>query len=280
MTRCVALSCVAVCASLSADSVCYAQEGVQRGPVRELDFRAEGRQFHQLFRRIGTRPGHYLIAERNGIRFQIPAIKEGVRVEYISSFTLTGNFTTQADFEILQLIKPDKGSGASFGISLDAQGTGKIALVQATDTTGGKSFHATRALSAEKLKVGVDYETRSAPTTSPRGRLAVRRENMDVVCLIAADVKAVPSELARWEFTDKPVHVTFCADTGGASSPLTVRLTNIRITADEVIGGLTQTELDDTTSFWWWWIPLAGASFATAWFIRVRRRRAEVALKH
>ena len=119
----------------------------------------------------------------------------------------------------------------------------------------------------------MNYEADFVPCRSPRGRLALRREGAELVCLAAFDKGGALAELKRLPFTAGTVrYLKLQADPGGSPTAVTARLTNVRVIAGEVVGGLSGSELREGTRYWWWWIPCAAASFAAAFGLRRARR--------
>lgn len=250
-------------------------QGPPREPVRALDLTGDGRLFDQWFQRFGHHPGQTVAPERSGARFQIPVLKEEAMVGYSSAFSLTGDFEVLVDVELVSLPTPTAGYGPAVGLTVDAEGdNGSIGLTRGVSATAVPQFVVARATPVTAGEVSKrQFEADVYPATGNRARLVLRREKAEVVCLAADRPGAELRELKRVPFTDRRVrHLRLHASNGGSPTTLTVRLTGVRVRADEIIGGLTQAELDAPRSYWWWWILVAAVAFGGAWAARRRRR--------
>jgi hypothetical protein len=246
-------------------------------PVRRLDLR-DGGQLDQLFTRYGPRAGRVVVPERTGVRFQIPAGKEAGMAGYTSAFSLDGDFEVAAVFELVNVPTPTKGYGAGLGLTVDADGPdGAVTLIRGISVDRGHQFAVVRSIPGESP--GLDqtrYDAWSFPASGSRGRLAIRREKAELVCLGADRPAGELRELKRVPFTDRRVrYLKLHGDCGGSPTGLTARLSGIDVQAGAVVGGLTRRELDEATSYWWWWIPVAAAALAAAAYVRARKRLAD-----
>jgi hypothetical protein len=251
-----------------------AQEGGAGTPVRSLDLTADGRLFDQWFQRFGYHPGRTVAPERAGVRFQLPALKEEAMIGYSSAFSLAGDFEVQIDLEIVSLPPPTAGYGPAIGLTVDAEAPdGSVGLTRGLSAEGKSQFVVAR-VAPPSATGGAKFGADVYPTSGPRARLVLRREKAEVVCLASDRPGVEPRELKRVPFTDRRVrYLRLHASNGGSPTPVTGRLTGVRVKADEIVGGITRTELAAVRSYWWWWIPVAAGSLAAAWVVRRYRRR-------
>lgn len=247
--------------------------------LKELDLGQKGLLFDQWFSRFGYRSGRTVSPERNGVKFQIPPVKDAGMAGYYSSFELTGDFEVGVQFDIVAMPFPTTGYGASVGITVDSDGpAGSVALMRGASVEKSQTFIALRATPGASSTDQTKYEAWTIPTTGNQGRLVIRREKGDVVCLAADKPASELREVKRIPFTDKRIrYLKLHADCGGSPTGVTARLTNVRVRADEVVGGLSQTELDSGWSFSWAWVPVTIACGVAAYWLRVKRRRAAAA---
>ena len=81
--------------------------------------------------------------------------------------------------------------------------------------------------------------------------MMIKREKKDLLCLVADTPDGEFRELRRIPFTDAGIRkVRVFADTGGSTAPMDARISNIRIQAEEITGGLPKRERG--TSWAWW----------------------------
>jgi hypothetical protein len=196
-------------------------------------------------------------------------------VGYYSAFSLAGDFEVKVNYEIIAMPAPTSGYGVSLGLTVDAQGsTGAIALVRGLSPEGKQHFTVTRAVPAatpgpEPMK----YTSHSFPASGPRGRLVIRREKAEVICLASDRPTGELQELMRLPFTHGLVrYLKLHADSGGSPTRVAGRLTGVEIRAGEIAGGLTRQEAPEGWSYWWWWIPVTLTALGAAAIIRSRRR--------
>ncbi len=95
-----------------------------------------------------------------------------------------------------------------------------------------------------------------------------------LVFLTAEDPGGALQESHRLPFTDWTIRaVRFFADTGGSSTALDVRATEVRIRAEEITGGVPQKE-EPRPVGWWVGGALGGVGLLYGGW-RLRRRRCE-----
>lgn len=239
--------------------------------VRTLDL-SNGRQFDQLFLRFGHHSGRTVAPERGGVRFQLPPLKPEAMAGYYSSFSLVGDFEVSFDLDLVAVSTPSGGYGPGVGATIDAEGEdGSICLVRGLSPTASPQFALVRM--TPNSDGTPKYETETFPATGTRARLVLRREKDEVVVFAGDKPGGAVRELKRIPFTERRVrYLRLHASNGGSQSAITARLTNVQVRADEIVGGLTQTELAAARSYWWWWMPVAGVAFGAALVVRRHRR--------
>jgi len=253
-----------------------AQDSGKPEPIRVLDLGSDGRQFDQWFQRFGHQTGRTVVPERFGVRFQLPALKDDMTIGYSSAFSLAGDFEVQAQLEIISIPKPTAGYGPAIGLSADAEAPdGSVGLTRGLSADGTPQFVVTRVIPAGTTGSEAKVEADVYPASGNRALLILRREKAEIVCFVADKPNVDARELKRVPFTTRRVrYLRLQASNGGSPTTVSGRLTGVRIQADEIVGGITGTELDATRSYWWWWIPVAGLAFTAALVVRWYKRRA------
>jgi hypothetical protein len=166
----------------------------------------------------------------------------------------------------------------SLGLTVDAEGTdGSVSLVRGLSPESKPQFTVVRAIPGPiPGPEHATYEVNAFAASGPRGRLTIRREKAEVICLAADRPNGELQELIRLPFTARRVrYLKLHADCGGSPTGVTGRLADVTIRATEIVGGLTSQELRDERSYWWWWIPVAATALAGAAYVRARRRQAD-----
>jgi hypothetical protein len=245
-------------------------------PLRALDLTADGRLFDQWFQRFGHHPGRTVAPERAGVRFQLPAVKGEAMTGYSSVFSLVGDFEVRADLELISLPVPTAGYGPGVGLTVDAEAPdGSVGFTRGLSREGKPQFVVVRLTPSASVGQEPRVEADVYPASGPRARLILRREKAEIVCLASDRPGAEARELKRVPFTDRRVrHLRLHASNGGSPTAVSGRLTGVRVTADEIVGGLTRSELAAGRGYWWWWVPVAAGSLLGAWVIRRYKRRA------
>ena len=245
------------------------------GP-KALDFGADAKQFESLFGRYGYQPTQTIVVEKKGVRFKMPTTAKGIeQTGLYSFFVLAGDFEIVADYEIINLPAPTKGYGASFGIAVEAKDTGAfIALARGHPGGKGKTNEYLVTLGEkEEGKPKYSHPSREA-TPSKKGRLIIRREKKEIVCLVADKPTEEPRELARVPFSTGTIkQIRLFADTGGSPTDLDARLANLQVTTvtEEITAGTPRSE---ERIAWGWWLTVLGAillPFLGYWLYRHQR---------
>jgi expansin (peptidoglycan-binding protein) len=121
-------------------------------------------------------------------------------------------------------------------------------------------------------KEGTKYETSHYPTQAKTGRLMLKREAAEMICMVAEGSKDPLRELVRIPFTANTVkQARLYADAGGSETAVDVRLSQFRLRAEEIVGGFPKR--DQPTNIPWW--PFVTGFFFVAVIVLlvIRRRR-------
>jgi hypothetical protein len=240
-------------------------------PVAELDCAADTRLLDSHFARYGYRTTRSVVRDNRGVRIWLPTATAGVgQTGLYSYFALAGDFEVSAAYELLDLPPPQAGYGASCGIAVDTQGAGgSVALARGQAPKQPPGYVVTRGLPGDG---GPKYETAYHPSAARAGRLVLRREKAAVVCLAADGPAAELRELCRVPFVPDTVRqVRVFADPGGSKTAVDVRLTQVRVRAAEIAGGVPT--FDPRHGTGWWWVAGGGCATAAAVLVIHRRRR-------
>jgi hypothetical protein len=239
----------------------------------EMDCVAHSRLLDTHFARFGYAPARSISLEAQGVRIRLPAGTKGVGQTGLYSYVaLKGDFEVSATYEWLAVTPPQKGYGVSCGLVVDTEGVGgSVALSRSHLLGRGDGYAVTRGQPGEK---GLMFDiTHWEATKAKRGRLVLRREGADVICLIANNPYDPPRELGRVAFTTGIVRkVRIVADSGESPTAVDARVSQIRLRAEEIIGGVP---LVDSSSAWGWWLAGGALVIAAAVGVLVVRRRQE-----
>lgn len=251
-------------------SLCAAA-AVQAGEMNvQVDGGANVRLLDSHFARYGYQPARTIVRETHGVRIRLPSGATGIgQTGLYSYFAVAGDFEVSAAYDLLDLPPPRGGYGVSCGIAVDTQGPGgMIALTRGQALKQQPGYTVTRGLPGD---VGTKYETTHHPSTAKTGRLVLRREKAEVICLGADGPTAGPKELARLPFVNATVRqVRVFADPGGSDTAVDVRLTQVKVRAEEIAGGVPK--LEPSTGFNWW-LAGGGCLAATVAVVAIRRKR-------
>jgi hypothetical protein len=222
------------------------------------------------FTRYGYQPARTIVHDNQGIRFYLPASQQSIeQTGMYSSFSVAGDFEISATYDVTNISPPVGGYGASVGIVADTDGPdGMIALARGIQAGKGPGYVVTRGTTDGGEK---KYEGSHYPATAKTGRLVLRREKKDVVCLVADTPQGELNELCRLPFAQDSIKVRLVADNGGSHTTLDARLNDIRIRAVEIAGGLPKYEPPRPWG-WWWWAGLGVAGFAATGLVTLRFR--------
>jgi hypothetical protein len=235
-----------------------------------VDCVADARQLDSLFARYPSPTTQRILREGTGVRFVLPAVTQTIpQTGLYSYFSVAGDFEIGANYELLSMSKPIGGYGVSCGLAIDAEGTGMVSIARGESVGKSSGYVVTRG----KLEDGeTKYDSTFYPSTAKAGRLVLRREKADVICLAADTPKGEPQELVRLPFTAGTVHkVRIYADLGGSHTSMDVRMNDLQIRAVEIAGGQPKYEPPRPWS-WWWWAGLGGVGVLAVGLVGFRFR--------
>ena len=228
-----------------------------------LDCAANDRLFDTHFTRFGPAAAKGILRDGKGIRFKLPPSKDSGHTGLYSYVVLAGDFEISARFRWEGVPVPKTGYGASAGITVDTNGpAGSVSLARANLPKIGGGFAVTRGTPGDK---GPRFETAHDPTRAFTGRLVLRREKSEVICLVAEGDNAL-RELRRVDFGDGTVRqIRIYADPGGCDTELDARIYDVRIVAEEITGNVP--ERDKGHGLGWWPIALGIAAVSVGYVV-------------
>jgi hypothetical protein len=237
----------------------------------ELDCAADPKLLDTHFTRYGHDPGRAVAREPQGLRFRLPAAKGVVQTGVYSRFQLAGDFDVTVTYELIDAPPPKEGYGVTCGLAVDTDGSGGSAAV-----TRGFRIKEANGYFVEQGKVadgGITWEpvqTVPCATKTKTGKLGLKREKKELVCLYAEPPSWEFFELCRIPFSEGPVRkIRIFADTGGSPTPLDARISDIKIQAE----ALAKREEPGS---WGWLLALAAlVVFGAAAFLIYRRLQAK-----
>ena len=160
-----------------------------------------------------------------------PSEKNPGQVGLYSYFSITGDFEISASYEWTPVFVPKEGYGVSLGVAIDAD-SGTIAIARGNIPPTGSAYVVTQG-----KDVGSKREYRNdpvIPTKAKRGRLVLRRESTEIVCLTADDDGEL-EERCRIPFSNGTIRkVRVFADPGDSATSLDASLSKIEIKAGAI----------------------------------------------
>ena len=137
--------------------------------------------------------------------FILPAPTQTVdQTGLYSYFSLAGDFEVSADYELLSMPKPQSGYGVTCGIAAGRR-RGRRHGRLGPRRDGRQGWPATSSPAATVVDRETKYETTYYPSAAKAGRLILRREKAEVICLAADGPQAEPRELVRLPFSPATV---------------------------------------------------------------------------
>ncbi|MCI0684532.1 MAG: hypothetical protein L0Y71_20665 [Gemmataceae bacterium] len=255
--------------------------GAAAGEMKvELDSAKDTKLFSSRFTRYGYNPMKTIATDlKGGVRFVLPsATKDVGQTGLYSFFAVAGDFEMALSFDWTNVTAPREGYGARCGIELEVEGsptpmTLSFQRTHLADKRGEGYLVVRGVLNPEKK---LDYtDEHFEPSKAKKGKLALRRENDELVCLAANNLKEELRELCRIPFTKTTIRKTrLFADQGTSPTFLDTKITAFRVQAEEITGGIP---LRDQKFAWGWWLIFAGfLVVGSILFILYRReKRAE-----
>ena len=170
--------------------------------------------------------------ESDRVRFLLTSSKKNPgQVGLYSYFSITGDFEISADYEWTPVFVPKEGYGVSIGIAIDAD-AGTIAIARGNFQPTGSVYVVTQGTDANDKR---EYRNDPViPTKAKSGRLVLRRESTEIVCL-TADGAGELEERCRIPFSNGTVRkVRIFADPGNSPTSLDAGLSKIAIKAGAI----------------------------------------------
>jgi hypothetical protein len=217
-----------------------------------VDCAADARLLSSLFGRYGPQPPWRIVREDPAVRFYLPSVTQSAgQAGLYSYFSFAGDFEVSAGFEVLNIQPPKDGYGATCGICVEGQGTAGSVSLSRGETPGKKGGY---VVSRGQPDGGqTKYDTNYFPSSAKVGRLMLRRENDEVICLTADLPTGELQELCRVPFSPASIRqVRFFADNGGSHTAVDVRLSQLQVRAREIAGGVPKYEPPRSWGWWWW----------------------------
>lgn len=241
------------------------------GPVT-LDLVTQPKLLTTHFARYGYQSNRTIHRDWGGVRIQLPPTeKKTEQTGVYSYFAMAGEFEVTAGFELFDIPEPGKGYGASVGIGIDSESPEglQITLHRGNYPRRGSGFWLTVSRDKESKEESERKENQSRffLGRGETGKLSLKRDKDEVVCLISDDFNAPLKEIDRVPFPHRTIRVFRAfADNGGTSEEVDGRIVGIKITADSVTGGIP----DPESSGWGWivWIvgPIALVILGGVWW--------------
>jgi hypothetical protein len=239
----------------------------------ELDCATNVKRFDTYFGRYGYWPTRTILREPIGVHFRLPpGVKNVGQTGLYSYFALAGDFEVEATFQVLTFTPPKEGYGVSVGIGVDTDGPGgSLALTRSHRPKEAEGYVISRGIRGDG---GMKYETTHTPSKAKAGRLVIRREKSDLICLVADDPRETPHEIGKVPFTDATVRkVRLFADSGGSPTTVDARISGFKARAEEITGAVP--ERDKPRPWGWYVTGFLAVCAAVGGFVWWRRRRAE-----
>jgi hypothetical protein len=243
MMICIRLAvAIAVCLGICAVARAQEEEKIKT----ELDAAANPRLLDTLFSRYGFEPLKTIQRKNQWVQIRLPGEVEGEKPDQTglySYFALAGDFTFEVQYFWGQIPVPQGGYGMSCGIALDTNGpAGMLQLARNfSDKKKGSGYVVVQGKPDETGKM--DYKAVGVfKTTAKNGKLALKREKGEIVCLASED-KGALKELCRVEFTEGTVRqIRLYADPGGSPTAMNAWIGHVKIHAQEITGGFPKME--------------------------------------
>jgi hypothetical protein len=223
--------------------------------VATLDCGADSRLLDSHFGRYPSQSPWRIVREGSAIRFYLPALVQSVgQAGLYSYFSVAGDFEFSAGYELINIQTPKTGYGVTCGIVVDSKGpAGTISLGRGETIGQGPAYVVSRGQPDPDAVGRTKYDGSNYPAKAKTGRLILRRENKDVICLAADGPQEEPRELCRLPFTADTIRqVRLFADPGDSHTTVDARLTQAQVRAVEIAGGLPKYEPPRQWGWWWW----------------------------
>jgi hypothetical protein len=186
------------------------------------------------FELFGPNVENYVHAEKEGLRFTIPADRPQLDpVGVVLTAPIHGDFEITAGYEILQAPRPETGYGIGFELYVAALNPAEdaIAFCRSNRPVEGENFFCTRmATGAGKRQ----YYVQSIPTQVRRGWLTLTRRQNEVTFLVSAARGGPFHEVWRSPFVGDDLQmVRLSAYSGFDPAAFEIRLLDLQIAAGD-----------------------------------------------
>jgi hypothetical protein len=232
----------------------------------KMDCAANVKLLDSHFTRFGYSTLKTITREKQGVRIRLPSgTKDVGQTGIYSYFQLAGDFEFSAAYEMIDLPVPKVGYGASFGIAVETKDERNMySLARGHQVKTGTGYLVTKGVKDDAGKW--QFHTDLWPAAPKKGKLMLRREQKEIVCLVADKPGDELRELARHAFPDMTVRtVRLFGDPGESPTAVDARFSNIQVRAEEITGGVPQR--DETSNFWWWMLAAAALAAGVGYFI-------------
>jgi hypothetical protein len=216
-----------------------------------------------------------IFADGGGLRFQLPDnVPKLPQTGLYTLFTLSGDCEVTFTYEILKLPPPKDGYGSGLGVAFDLGDDMGKGVFQRVIKPPKDIGYIVQFMPGKLSKTKEEYKL--VPSATLKGGVGLRRVKKELIFLASDDPDAPLEEIGRLPFPEVTVReVRFYADTGGAQTPVDVRMKDFSFKAEQITGGVPRSEVRR----WSWWfllalVPLAGVGLVI-WRWRVYRRNAE-----
>jgi hypothetical protein len=213
------------------------------GPMKaELDCSANPKYLKTFFTEFNHDNKDTIYYEPTGVHFwHKPAIKAAKQVGIYSTFTLIGDFEVSARYEWLAVGDVKKGYGVTIGIAVDLEPK-FVQIARGVRVSQGDRYIVTQKVIEKNEPKYIEPKGGLKETKAKTGRLALRREKAEIICL-CADGDDTLEELCRVPFTKDSIRkVRLFVDPGGEPNYVDARFTQIRFRAEEIEGDIPESE--------------------------------------
>jgi hypothetical protein len=174
--------------------------------------------------------------EPEGVRIVLPAGREMPAAGLVAEFRVRGDFEITVSYAILNADRPATGFGvgANLYARIDPNANDAVSLARRVLTDGTTVFLSDRLL---PVAGEVRHRVKTVPSTSPAGKLRLRRTGSLVQFLTAEGDDPEFRRVDETEFgTADLCYLQFGGNTGGSRAGLDLRLLDFTVRAEELPG--------------------------------------------
>ncbi|HTU93408.1 MAG TPA: hypothetical protein VMF69_25225 [Gemmataceae bacterium] len=155
------------------------------------------------------------------------------------------------------------------GLAFDLSGGGRGSIHRLIRTTEGSGY-VLQTIPGESGGNSKEVD-RFVPAASLRGRIGLRRVKNELIFLSAEIPDGPLREIDRLPFAERTIRtLRVFAESGGSSTALDLRVSNMEIRAEEIASGVPRRE--QRSWGWLWTVVLAVSGALLFWVWRARRR--------